>query len=152
MKTCGVNQLGQLGSSVCGWLDLRGQLVDCHRERSKAPRRAPGIQGPRQGRHGKAKMRVHNKRARVCVQVSLKQVAAAVTACIKMKDVFSQEAVTGVLSTLVHRQPLPPLIMRTLINTWEVYPDCRKCALCACLLYTSPSPRDRTRSRMPSSA
>ena len=24
--------------------------------------------------------------------------------------------------------------------------------LCACLLYTSPSPRDRTRSRMPSSA
>ena len=23
---------------------------------------------------------------------------------------------------------------------------------CACLLYTSPSPRDRTRSRMPSSA
>ena len=26
------------------------------------------------------------------------------------------------------------------------------CLLCACLLYTSPSPRDRTRSRMPSSA
>ena len=25
-------------------------------------------------------------------------------------------------------------------------------ALCVCLLYTSPSPRDRTRSRMPSSA
>ena len=25
-------------------------------------------------------------------------------------------------------------------------------AMCACLLYTSPSPRDRTRSRMPSSA
>ena len=25
-------------------------------------------------------------------------------------------------------------------------------ASCACLLYTSPSPRDRTRSRMPSSA
>jgi len=25
-------------------------------------------------------------------------------------------------------------------------------ALCSCLLYTSPSPRDRTRSRMPSSA
>ena len=24
--------------------------------------------------------------------------------------------------------------------------------ICACLLYTSPSPRDRTRSRMPSSA
>ena len=27
-----------------------------------------------------------------------------------------------------------------------------KCTLCSCLLYTSPSPRDRTRSRMPSSA
>ena len=25
-------------------------------------------------------------------------------------------------------------------------------SLCSCLLYTSPSPRDRTRSRMPSSA
>ena len=37
------------------------------------------------------------------------------------------------------------------------YPDglekCIGCELCACcLLYTSPSPRDRTRSRMPSSA
>ena len=29
----------------------------------------------------------------------------------------------------------------------QIYPDC----IC-CLLYTSPSPRDRTRSRMPSSA
>ena len=28
----------------------------------------------------------------------------------------------------------------------------RECAACGCLLYTSPSPRDRTRSRMPSSA
>ena len=26
------------------------------------------------------------------------------------------------------------------------------CICCSCLLYTSPSPRDRTRSRMPSSA
>ena len=26
------------------------------------------------------------------------------------------------------------------------------CRACICLLYTSPSPRDRTRSRMPSSA
>ena len=33
----------------------------------------------------------------------------------------------------------------------ERYPDCRSwCPVC--LLYTSPSPRDRTRSRMPSSA
>ena len=27
-----------------------------------------------------------------------------------------------------------------------------ECSICSCLLYTSPSPRDRTRSRMPSSA
>ena len=27
-----------------------------------------------------------------------------------------------------------------------------QCGFCTCLLYTSPSPRDRTRSRMPSSA
>ena len=30
--------------------------------------------------------------------------------------------------------------------------DTTHCGACTCLLYTSPSPRDRTRSRMPSSA
>ena len=30
--------------------------------------------------------------------------------------------------------------------------DCRQALINSCLLYTSPSPRDRTRSRMPSSA
>ena len=40
---------------------------------------------------------------------------------------------------------LPPVIAIVLaLNTKEVYTSC--------LLYTSPSPRDRTRSRMPSSA
>ena len=34
-------------------------------------------------------------------------------------------------------------------NSKRPYPSCRPKA---CLLYTSPSPRDRTRSRMPSSA
>jgi len=37
-----------------------------------------------------------------------------------------------------------PELMRKLIFTLAL--------LCICLLYTSPSPRDRTRSRMPSSA
>ena len=41
-----------------------------------------------------------------------------------------------------HRYELARITLQTLINT---YPD-------SCLLYTSPSPRDRTRSRMPSSA
>ena len=34
---------------------------------------------------------------------------------------------------------------------WKVWPEDRGIPRC-CLLYTSPSPRDRTRSRMPSSA
>ena len=46
------------------------------------------------------------------------------------------------------------------ISQYQSETDCEKCngmrlkdeALCVCLLYTSPSPRDRTRSRMPSSA
>ena len=41
-------------------------------------------------------------------------------------------------------------------NEWEVHPNGSEVVLCVagsiCLLYTSPSPRDRTRSRMPSSA
>ena len=37
---------------------------------------------------------------------------------------------------------------------WITYPNDRVCYITyiGCLLYTSPSPRDRTRSRMPSSA
>ena len=34
----------------------------------------------------------------------------------------------------------------------DIYQAARKSVMQACLLYTSPSPRDRTRSRMPSSA
>ena len=34
----------------------------------------------------------------------------------------------------------------------KIIPINAKYFLCTCLLYTSPSPRDRTRSRMPSSA
>ena len=37
-----------------------------------------------------------------------------------------------------------------LIGMWKAFSELRKCL--PCLLYTSPSPRDRTRSRMPSSA
>ena len=39
------------------------------------------------------------------------------------------------------------------LTNWQHYfPDPRLQALIACLLYTSPSPRDRQKSRMPSSA
>ena len=44
------------------------------------------------------------------------------------------------------KSPLWVQAMATLINSKK--PDVFRC----CLLYTSPSPRDRTRSRMPSSA
>ena len=39
---------------------------------------------------------------------------------------------------------VPPVTTSMPIQIWDY--------LCTCLLYTSPSPRDRTRSRMPSSA
>ena len=52
------------------------------------------------------------------------------------------------------RDGLKPVQRRILFAMYELglTPDrpFRKCA--SCLLYTSPSPRDRTRSRMPSSA
>ena len=52
------------------------------------------------------------------------------------------------------------LISEIIIEGWENHPEGRKLELAAydsmsikpCLLYTSPSPRDRQKSRMPSSA
>ena len=43
---------------------------------------------------------------------------------------------------------------RKALKQWviETYLNPKKQAYQSCLLYTSPSPRDRTRSRMPSSA
>ena len=40
--------------------------------------------------------------------------------------------------------PLPKSSLEAIVKTWEIIQDC--------LLYTSPSPRDRQKSRMPSSA
>ena len=53
------------------------------------------------------------------------------------------DAATGRLSASV--QGTAPSPYRVQVQLQEAYDD-------ACLLYTSPSPRDRTRSRMPSSA
>ena len=66
-----------------------------------------------------------------CVQVDLKHLGFLVTGCVRMKELFTQEDVTSVLSQLINRQPLPPLIMRTLINVWQVHTDSRRCAVAA---------------------
>ena len=42
--------------------------------------------------------------------------------------------------------------LNTALNKWITYHVFRKANFIACLLYTSPSPRDRQKSRMPSSA
>jgi hypothetical protein len=71
------------------------------------------------------------------LQVELRHLGVLVTGCIRMRDLFTQDDVTSVLSQLVHRQPLPPLIMRTLINVWQVHTESRRCA---CLLSHAPHP------------
>ena len=49
-------------------------------------------------------------------------------------------------------RPAPGGAVRLLIVLSEEYTGILSAAATTCLLYTSPSPRDRTRSRMPSSA
>ena len=56
----------------------------------------------------------------------------------------------GSLSLLFPVKAITAVPMRVTSDDDALFPDL--VALHACLLYTSPSPRDRTRSRMPSSA
>ena len=65
----------------------------------------------------------------------------------------------GDLNRLLHVPSYTPADMRRQVldgfltlGRLMIIPDRKKIKLDACLLYTSPSPRDRTRSRMPSSA
>ena len=57
---------------------------------------------------------------------------------------------TGNYRAPVANDPLNIIINGLALN--EGYTDAQKDIIYSCLLYTSPSPRDRTRSRMPSSA
>ena len=60
---------------------------------------------------------------------------------------FKREGRPSENETLVSRlidRPIRPLFPKEF--------KCETQVICTCLLYTSPSPRDRTRSRMPSSA
>ena len=43
-------------------------------------------------------------------------------------------------------------LQKAVQDDWEIFAMVRIADILVCLLYTSPSPRDRTRSRMPSSA
>ena len=52
------------------------------------------------------------------------------------------------------RNALSPGMLMTVYDAWQELKsnDDLRCAVITCLLYTSPSPRDATLSRMPSSA
>ena len=62
---------------------------------------------------------------------------------------LKEKGVKGALVPRAHAKVLygDPVLTEQLINTTS-----HKTKYKSCLLYTSPSPRDRTRSRMPSSA
>ena len=49
---------------------------------------------------------------------------------------------------VVHGESVSDVKQKAMVHATEVHAEILK----TCLLYTSPSPRDRTRSRMPSSA
>ena len=76
---------------------------------------------------------------------------------INMDGVASRDPAEDVMAVSVPVEALPEELEQftisvedakvpTLVFTWD------KTRVSVCLLYTSPSPRDRTRSRMPSSA
>ena len=52
-------------------------------------------------------------------------------------------------AVIVDDEPLARDLLEVILSDIE---SVEVAAICSCLLYTSPSPRDRTRSRMPSSA
>ena len=67
---------------------------------------------------------------------------------------MSSPQVTGLAAKMLAVNPKlkPAEIIAIIVKTAEKTADGRRNLLHPCLLYTSPSPRDRTRSRMPSSA
>ena len=63
-----------------------------------------------------------------------------------LENVFGEEELSDL------DQDINSILNRLPINSNSKFDKEGRLALAACLLYTSPSPRDRTRSRMPSSA
>ena len=60
------------------------------------------------------------------------------------------KVITETVEVEVYAPPLPPEIQLNDVE-WKVITN-TPCKPATCLLYTSPSPRDRQKSRMPSSA
>jgi hypothetical protein len=76
------------------------------------------------------------------VQTGLKVVGEAISRCIEMKDIFDRDVMTASLNQLVRRNPLPRLVMRTMIHTYTEHAESRRSALppaasciCSCQLH-----------------
>ena len=70
--------------------------------------------------------------------------------------VMKRRAADGLVSSITeeegHRKALAPPLAARAMKTSVQSPTDMMMSPCTCLLYTSPSPRDRQKSRMPSSA
>ena len=71
------------------------------------------------------------------------------------RDALLNSARTVLMSAAGEDRDLPEMGVTPMVRhegAFYIYPSHLSAHVRACLLYTSPSPRDRTRSRMPSSA
>lgn len=62
------------------------------------------------------------------MQTGLKVVGEAISRCIEMKDIFDRDVMTASLNQLVRRNPLPRLVMRTMIHTYTEHVESRRSA------------------------
>ena len=88
------------------------------------------------------------RRAASLVLLGATALILAACSSVKLDDVNGDSANggSGNFGSQPWNDPQSPLYQRS------VYFDLNEYTIQTCLLYTSPSPRDRTRSRMPSSA
>ena len=81
-------------------------------------------------------------------------VAAAISCCLtsRRQQTLSRFAGTQLADVLVSCSPRGYLLVRRRVGHLPRHATVRACPCVLCLLYTSPSPRDLSTSRMPSSA
>ena len=80
--------------------------------------------------------------------VSLKQKAPSIDEKLAIIKKYDEEKSGKSQKAIADELVIAGSTLRTILNLGNV----KRQKVRACLLYTSPSPRDRTRSRMPSSA